>query len=109
MSNHKTCPKCQTSVPDHWHVCVECGLKVADFEKGYQPEACPKQQQGYPPTRCLRCDGQMVSVGELKFHEGSRAWPFILGEIGELMVNRQCFEGFVCQQCGKTELFIPKK
>lgn len=109
MTEHIKCPKCNTLVPNNWDVCMECGFKVEAFHQDYQPQTHVKKQPAYPPAQCLRCDGQMVSVGELKFHESSRAWPFILGEIGELMVNRQCFEGFVCQQCGKTELFIPKK
>jgi len=47
-------------------------------------------------------------MGQLKFHEGTRAWPFLLGELGELLVNRESFETFICEGCGKVEFFMPK-
>lgn len=62
----------------------------------------------YPPASCLRCKSAMRSMGQLKFHEGTRAWPFLLGELGELLVNRESFETFICEGCGKVEFFMPK-
>ncbi|MCH6485326.1 hypothetical protein MMG85_17375 [Pseudoxanthomonas sp. LH2527] len=49
----------------------------------------------------------MKPAGQLKLHEGTRAWPFLFGELGELFVNRESFDTFVCESCGKVEFFMP--
>ena len=64
-------------------------------------EACP-------PKSCLRCGSTMSAMGRLNFHEGTRAWPFLLGELGELLVHRGSFEAYVCEGCGKVEFFAPR-
>ena len=43
-------------------------------------------------------------VGTRDFHEGTR-WG-VLGELGELFVNKQRFDVFVCPRCGRVELFV---
>jgi len=45
-------------------------------------------------------------VGTKKFHEGTRGWAFFLGELGELFVNREHFDVYVCPTCGRVELFV---
>jgi len=50
----------------------------------------------------------MRSAGQLKLHEGTRAWPFLFGELGELLVNRESFQTFICEGCGKVEFFMPR-
>ena len=48
----------------------------------------------------------MEFAGRKRFHEGTRAWPFLFGEIGELLVNRESFDLYACPSCGKIELFL---
>ncbi len=55
---------------------------------------------------CPRCVSALQYVGTKKFHEGSRGWGFWLGDLGELFVNRQHFDVYVCPRCGRVELFV---
>jgi len=48
----------------------------------------------------------MALSRRMKFHEGSRAWPFVLGDVGELLVNRESFDVHACGKCGKVEFFL---
>ncbi|MBJ7514814.1 MAG: hypothetical protein JHC82_00715 [Stenotrophomonas sp.] len=45
--------------------------------------------------------------GTLQLHEGTRMWPVLMGNIGELLVDRRRFETFLCSGCGKVEFFMP--
>lgn len=56
------------------------------------------------PIVCPRCELPLEFVGTRDFHEGTR-WG-ALGELGELFVNKQRFDVFVCPRCGRVELFI---
>ena len=56
------------------------------------------------PMNCPRCETPTQYVGTKKFHEGTR-WG-VLGEIGELFTNREHFDVYVCQRCGRVELFV---
>ena len=56
------------------------------------------------PMKCPRCDTDLNYVGTKSFHEGTR-WGF-LGEIGELFVNKENFDIYICQRCGRVELFV---
>lgn len=56
------------------------------------------------PIVCPRCELHLEYVGTRDFHEGTR-WG-VLGELGELFVNKQRFDVFVCPRCGRVELFI---
>ena len=58
------------------------------------------------PTFCPHCDIEMTYAGTKKFHEGTRAWAFIFGDLGELFTNREHFDVYVCKNCGKVELFV---
>lgn len=49
----------------------------------------------------------MTCLGTMRLHEGTRLWPFLLGNVGELMVDRKRFETFACTNCGKVEFFMP--
>lgn len=53
---------------------------------------------------CVRCHSQLKYVGTKRFHEGAR-WG-VLGDLGELFVNREGFEVFVCPRCGRVEFFL---
>ena len=95
------CPRCGASVPETWQICSSCGSELSPImHKG--------GVESYPPQLCLRCGEPMKALGTLRLHEGTRAWPFLLAELGELLVNRESFEAFSCIGCGKVELFLPK-
>ncbi len=48
----------------------------------------------------------MSVVDRIKIHEGTRAWPFLLGRLGELFVSRSTFDIYACGTCGKVEFFV---
>ena len=48
----------------------------------------------------------MVYDGNRKFHEGAR-WG-VLGDLGELFVNKEGYMVYVCPNCGKAEFFFEK-
>jgi hypothetical protein len=53
---------------------------------------------------CLRCGRGLDALGTKKFHEGAR-WG-VLGDLGELLVNRQGFDIYSCSYCGHVEFFL---
>ena len=60
--------------------------------------------------KCMRCfDSNMIFNGTERFHVGSNSAPFILGNLGELFVNKQIFDQYYCPNCGKVEFFFRKK
>jgi len=56
------------------------------------------------PISCTRCGVPLEFAGTRDFHEGTR-WG-ALGDLGELFVNKQRFDVYVCPRCGSVELFI---
>jgi hypothetical protein len=56
------------------------------------------------PITCSRCDVELDYVGSKSFHEGARFGA--LGDLGELFVNKESFDVYVCPRCGRVELFI---
>ena len=56
------------------------------------------------PMVCPSCAIPLEFVGTRDFHEGTR-WG-VLGELGELFVNKERFDVYVCPRCGRVELFI---
>lgn len=101
------CPTCGEQVPGDWAVCTQCGYDPV--ERPALAKAEDPVVAAYPPASCLRCSSTMRSMGQLRLHEGTRAWPFLFGELGELFVNRESFEAFACEGCGKVEFFIPSR
>jgi hypothetical protein len=53
---------------------------------------------------CLRCQHQLDYMGSRNFHEGSRWGMF--GALGELFVNNETFDVYVCSHCGHVELLV---
>jgi hypothetical protein len=49
----------------------------------------------------------MTFLGEKDFHEGTRGWGFILGDLGELLTSREKMELYACEACGHMEFFLP--
>jgi len=94
-----TCGQCGAAVPQDCPVCPGCGFDPD------QPAATPAS--GISSLQCLRCDSPMQFAGTLKLHEGTRMWPVLLGNLGELLVDRKAFNTHVCVSCGKVEFFVP--
>ncbi|WP_223266907.1 hypothetical protein [Luteimonas gilva] len=105
------CSNCREKVDSDFDACWNCGTHRdgsparADFVRDDAP-APDVTRPVSRDLRCLRCNGTMHVVGRKQFHEGSRALPFLLGELGELFVNRESFDVFACGNCGKVELFV---
>ena len=67
----------------------------------------PTPAQGAPagnPIICAACRLPLEFVGTRDFHEGTR-WG-ALGDLGELFVNKQRFDVYVCPRCGRVSFFV---
>ncbi len=47
----------------------------------------------------------MRFLGDKDFHEGTRAWGFVLGDLGELFTGGEKLEMWACEKCGHVEVF----
>jgi hypothetical protein len=56
---------------------------------------------------CLRCQSELTFVADRDFHEGTRAWGFFLGNVGELFEGGTKLELWACENCGHVEFFVP--
>ena len=54
---------------------------------------------------CPRCGIGLQFQGTKRFHEGTRAWD-LLGGIWELLKNREHYDVYVCERCGRLEFFV---
>jgi hypothetical protein len=106
------CSKCGETIGKEFDICWNCGT----HRDGSPPESnfvrddtLTSPGERVPPSRvlsCLRCSASMSLLGRKRFHEGSQALPFLIGNLGELFVHRQSFEVYVCPSCGKAEFFV---
>lgn len=55
----------------------------------------------------MRCQQELKFVAEQDFHEGTRAWGFLLGDFGELLTGGTKLELWACGSCGHVEFFVP--
>ncbi|MGI2259282.1 hypothetical protein [Shewanella sp. GXUN23E] len=93
-----TCQNCNTKIEESgFEVCWNCGC-----EKGKNWSA----ELGQSTLKCIRCKSPMIKLGSKEFHEGAR-WG-ALGNLAELFVNKQTFDIFACQSCGKLEFYLPE-
>jgi hypothetical protein len=53
---------------------------------------------------CQTCKVTLKYAGTKKFHEGTR-WG-ILGDLGELFVNKETFDIYFCPNCGKVDFYV---
>ena len=56
---------------------------------------------------CSRCGEPLTFLGDRDFHEGTRTWGFVLGDVGELLTGGTKLEMWGCEQCGHVEFFLP--
>ena len=106
-----TCISCSETIEPEFDTCWNCGThhdgSPADDSFVRDDAPAPDRDLANPrDLHCLRCQGTMRIIGRKRFHEGSQALPFLLGDLGELFINRQSFDVFACGSCGKVELFV---
>jgi hypothetical protein len=97
----QVCPHCNIEVDPSFTFCPNCSQKLG-------PELSPSGSSDYSGglrIDCVRCKVPMFYKGTSRFHEGSRVGT--LGNVFELMVNRESFDLYFCPQCGKIEFFLP--
>lgn len=105
------CEHCDEPFEPDYALCWRCGTHRdgQPTDSGFVPDAAPARASDAIAPRtldCLRCAVAMRPVGRMRFHEGMRAWPFMLGDVSELFVNREAFDVHACPRCGKTEFFL---
>ena len=83
------CPKCGEQHDEQFKSCWKC--------------AGESKPPAVNPLRCPRCPADLEFVGTKRFHEGADG-GFIGG--GELFVNRESFDVYVCPRCGRVEFFV---
>lgn len=107
MANH-SCTNCGEAFEPDLEVCWRCGTHQDGTPPG--PEFTRNSEVPTLDRKldCLRCQEPMALMGRMSFHEGSRAMPFLLGNVGELFVNRESFDSYVCSRCGKVEFFLAR-
>ena len=94
------------SIPDTTWTCKQCGASVGDTSDTCWRCAAPRSHGGRSTSRlrCAQCDRDLEYVGTKAFHEGTR-WG-VLGDIGELFVNKQELDLYCCPRCGRVEFFV---
>jgi ribosomal protein S27AE len=97
----KNCPNCNSEIEDNFQLCWNCSFsltenKVVDIKD---------LAKGSREMDCIRCKIPMIFAGQYKFHEGARIG--VLGNIFELLVNREKFDLYICPKCGKVEFYTP--
>ena len=55
---------------------------------------------------CGRCETPLTFLGDRDFHEGTRAWGCVLGDLGELFTGGTKLELWGCEKCGHVELLL---
>lgn len=107
------CAACGEPFEPDFDVCWQCGAQrngspaTAAFVRDDLP-APPANAVATRTLDCLRCQLPMQAGKRLRLHEGSQMWPFLLDQLGELMVNRAAFDTYACPGCGKVEFFLTR-
>ncbi len=97
----KNCPNCNAEREDGFELCWNCGYSFTE-KKIIEIDNIETDGKG-KKINCLRCKTAMLYSGNYKFHEGMPTGFF--GAIGELFINRESFDLYLCPKCGKVEFF----
>lgn len=110
---NETCLRCGAPWEPDYPLCWRCGAgrDGGPPSPDFVPEALGTDVAARPERElaCLRCGAPMALAGRMRFHEGSQMWPFLLGNVGELLVNRESFDTYACSACGKVEFFLTRR
>ena len=88
------CTQCSEMIEDQFDSCWRCAGQA-------QPtKSLPRQER--PTLQCLRCRKDMEFYGNKRFHEGGH----LASALGDMLVNRESFDVYVCPQCGHVEFFM---
>ena len=75
-----------------------------DEEPGESSAADDSSAKWDGAITCARCYEELEYAGTRKFHEGTN-WG-LLGAVGELFVNKEAFDIYLCKRCGSVEFFL---
>ncbi len=95
------CPRCRERHGPEFAECWKCAYRRGSG--GDETLTAPGMDD---PMTCPTCRLTLDFIGTKRFHEGSQAAPFLLGEIGELLVNKESFDVYVCSRCGRIQMFM---
>jgi hypothetical protein len=109
------CTKCKEQIDEASDTCWRCGTshdgiedpsfrRVEDVRDSSVPMVSTKHLSPKSVLACARCELELNYVGTKNFHEGTR-WG-ILGDLGELFVNKEKFDVYCCPKCGRVEFFV---
>jgi Fe-S oxidoreductase len=82
--------------------------------KRYAEEGTTMGPASNPPTvpdDCLRCHGQLQSIGVEEFRVGGTGggWKLLFGEWAELGEEKVPLEVYACTNCRRVELRVPSR
>ena len=94
------CGQCGEELEDQFDSCWKCSSPP-------QPAKPVQATRGRSALRCLRCQKHMDYYGAKRFFEGGHLSAFM----GDLFVNREEFDVYICPACGHVEFFaeLPKE
>jgi len=99
----KICPNCNAEIEDNFEICWNCGYSLTENRIiNFEQESLPNKRG----IECLRCNVKLLYSGVYHFHEGTRYG--VLGNLLELLENKESFDIYVCPKCGKVEFFVPE-
>ena len=85
-----TCQQCGEKIEDQFGACWKCAGQVA-----------PAEKEKPSPPQCLRCHQELDYLGTKQFYEGGH----LAHLMGDLFVNRESFDVYVCPKCGHIDFF----
>jgi hypothetical protein len=95
------CPNCRHALEPQFDECWDCGYVRGSGGDETLREPTP----GSDPITCVTCMLGLDFIGTKQFHVGPRG-PFVLGEMGEFLIDRDRFDVYECPRCGRIELFM---
>ena len=102
----ETCKSCGEIIEDGYTICWKCGTSVdgSPPASDFVPDAGASRAEGRE-LACLRCETPLTFVRRMELHEGSLL-PGLLLDVGRLFTNRENFDTYACQSCGKVEFYL---
>lgn len=105
------CKHCGETIEPGYSICWSCGthLDGTPPDKNFVTDNAPIPSASVVKPRdlaCLRCGSPMTAVRRMQLHEGTRMEAFLYGGLDEPFVNRESFDTYACERCGKVEFFL---